>query len=364
MIRVRSHAAGNERGVALLVTMAVISVMIVTVFELNRSVFDIVEHTDALRSRIRLEQMAASGVHGAMAMLVRDKMDGPTDTLQEDWADAERVAEVMESLPFEEGSVTVAITDELGRIQVNALVRFPDNNRPNDPQMFLMERFLSSFLGEDADADAETPRAVVNSLKDWIDSGDDDAITGLTGAESDHYLSMDPPYAPRNGPVPAAAELLQVKGVTPELYYGTEGEPGIGAFITARGLLRSGGTAAFPGKVNIGTAPLPVLRALLPEGLEALAEEIDAYRSDMAADRYVNDISGASWYTEVPGFQMLTGEDLQDFQDLVTTASDMFRIESTAEARGLRTTVLAVVERVQDGESGKWTCRVLEWHTE
>lgn len=353
----------NQRGIALLVTLAVISVMIVSVFELNRNVFDIVEHTDALRSRVLLEQVAASGVHGAMALLVRDKMDSQTDTLQEDWANEERIAELLQSMPFERGKLAVGITDELSRIQVNAVVRFPEKNQPNDAQMFLLERFLSLFLGDDTEAEEERPRAIVNSVKDWIDSGDDDAITGLSGAESDHYRSLAPPYEARNGPLSVAEELLQVKGVSSELFFGSQEKPGIGAYVTAHGLLQTGGAGSFPGRINIGTAPLSTLQAMLPDGFEPLAQEIHDYRTDFSTDRYVNDISGSSWYTNVPGFQMLTGEDLQDFQSLVATASDIFRIESSASVQEQRLTIQAVVERIQDGETGKWKCRVLQWKT-
>ncbi|MCG6895313.1 MAG: hypothetical protein LJE65_17055, partial [Desulfobacteraceae bacterium] len=77
----------SERGVALLVTLAVIAVMIVAVFELHRSVTDVVERTDTRRNRLRITQMAASGVHGAMALRVKDRMETPNDSIQEMWAD-------------------------------------------------------------------------------------------------------------------------------------------------------------------------------------------------------------------------------------------------------------------------------------
>lgn len=357
------HTIRSQRGVALLVTLAAVSVMLVAAFELHRNVTDIVEHTDALRNRVRLRHMAASGVHGAMALLVKDRMETPNDSIQEMWADEQAVSELLESMPFEEGRLALRITDERARIQINALVRLPDRNAPNDAQMFFLERFLSDFMEADSDDDDASPRAVVNSIKDWIDAGDDDAISGLTGAESEYYRSLDSPYAIRNGPIPFRGELLRIKGITPELYHGTPEAPGISAYVTSHGLVSADGKPSFPGRVNIGTAELPVLQAMLPEGLEALAEQIHDHRSEKTGDRYVNDITDPSWYTRVPGFSILAGDDLKAFQDLVTTASDLFRIESTAELRGAQLVAEAVVERIQDRETGKWKCKILQWQT-
>ncbi len=48
---------------------------------------------------------------------------------------------------------------------------------------------------------------IINSLKDWLDSGDDDAITGLSGAESDYYEGLEPPYSCKNGPMDNLGEV-------------------------------------------------------------------------------------------------------------------------------------------------------------
>jgi general secretion pathway protein K len=59
--------------------------------------------------------MASSGIHAAMAMLVKDKMESNVDSLQEDWANSEKINEILQSFPFEDGKITVKISDELGR---------------------------------------------------------------------------------------------------------------------------------------------------------------------------------------------------------------------------------------------------------
>ncbi|WP_054695253.1 type II secretion system protein GspK [Desulfosarcina cetonica] len=61
-----------------------------------------------------------------MIMLINDRKANDTDTLQEDWANPEKVAEMMALMPFEDGNLDVRIVDERGKIQVNALVKFPE----------------------------------------------------------------------------------------------------------------------------------------------------------------------------------------------------------------------------------------------
>jgi hypothetical protein len=60
---------------------------------------------------------------------------------------------------------------------------------------------------------------VADSILDWIDSDEEPRDYG---AEADYYASLNPPYAPRNGPLLTVEELLLVRGVTPELLFGLD----------------------------------------------------------------------------------------------------------------------------------------------
>jgi general secretion pathway protein K len=62
----------------------------------------------------------------------------------------------------------------------------------------------------------ESP-VVVDSILDWRDPDDN---PHLSGAESDYYLALTPPYFAKNGPIDDLSELLLVQGVTPALYWG------------------------------------------------------------------------------------------------------------------------------------------------
>ncbi len=51
--------------------------------------------------------------------------------------------------------------------------------------------------------------------------GDSDAAS-IGGANADYYASLQPPYQPRNGAFQTIRELLMVRGVTPELLFGSD----------------------------------------------------------------------------------------------------------------------------------------------
>ena len=178
---------GNNRGIALLVTLTVITVLIVATLEMNRKMRSMVHSVSTTRNRITLSQMASSGIHVAKAMLVKDKNSSDSDSLQEDWADPEKISEVLLGIPFEDGSIILTISDELGKIQINSLVEFPEGRHFNESQMNMWHRSLSLLISQDESLEDAEPGTIISSAKDWLDSGDDEAITGLNGAESDYY---------------------------------------------------------------------------------------------------------------------------------------------------------------------------------
>jgi len=350
----------NERGIVLLITLAVITVLVASVLALNRKMRSVVGSSAAARDRIIVSSMATSGIHAAMAMLVKDKSDSETDSLQEDWAGAEKIAELLTDLPFEEGKITFTITDEMGKIQVNALVAFPQGREFNEPQRQLWERFLEPFFSQNDVLGSESdPAQVINSLKDWLDSGDDDAITGISGAESDHYQTLEPPYSCRNGPIHHLNELLLVQGITDQLFFGNEAAPGISAYLTVNGAVEAENNSfTYGGKININTADMPVIAALLPPEKAELAEAIYNYRQETSDAASLHDLSKQTWYKNVPGCS-----DIDIDADLITTSSDLFSIRCTAVRRMMALTTTTVVMREKSKETGKWICKVLRWET-
>jgi general secretion pathway protein K len=349
----------NNRGIALLITVSVTTILVAAALEYNRRARLTLISTAGMRDSITVSHMASSGIHVAMAMLIKDKNESTTDTILEDWADSAKIDEILTETPFDEGTLSVKISDELGKIQINALVTFPDSRNFNNFQLNLWERFLNYFGDEEQMQEDSEPLAIINSVKDWLDSGDDDATTGLSGAESDYYQGLDPPYASRNGPILDLDELLLVKGITPELFFGSQEMPGISQFLTVHGLAPSAGTSFnYPGRINLTTAELPVLVALFPVESEEIVSAMYEYRQAALENKETHDFSNPAWYKEIPGFSDVTIN-----PELITTSSDLFRIESQAGFNDTKMTTTAVVQRTRDAKSGKWYCKVLSWET-
>jgi len=350
----------NSQGIALLVTLSVISILIAASLEMNKKMRSAVFSAATTRDRITLLHMASSGVNLAAAILVKDKKDSITDSLQEDWADSEKISEILADFPFDDGSITLTIKDELGKIQLNSLVQFPEGRSFNESQRVMWERFLSILIYKNEAFEDMEPMTIIDSIKDWLDSGDDDAITGLNGAESDYYQGLDPPYPCKNGPFTHVGELILVRGVTPELFQRAGGEQGLSNYITVFGMTKSSNNSfTYEGKININTADLPTLVAMLPSGNEDLAQAIYEYRMEASDSVYIHDLSSPTWYKNVPG----VGDTKID-PNLITTSSDFFRIESSAKLKELKLKVTAVVKRESNAKTGKWECNILRWEIE
>ena len=243
----------NNRGIAILITLTIITIIITASLELHRKMRFAAVSTATARDHITLTHMASSGINAAMAMLVKDKNESTIDSIQEDWANSEKINELLKDIPFENGKTTLTISDELARIQVNALVKYPEGRDFNESQRIMWDRLLRLLFSQDESLKEIEPTSVINSVKDWLDFGDDDAITGLNGAESEYYQDLDPPYSCRNGPIDHLGELVLIKGITRDLYQSVGEMFRISRYMTIYGITSAGkNTFTYKGKINIG----------------------------------------------------------------------------------------------------------------
>ncbi len=137
------------------------------------------------------------------------------------------------------------------------------------------------------------------------------------------------------------------------------GVEGISRYLSAFGSTHAAPGHAYDGRININTAEVPVLAALLPETHAHLAAAIADYRGEMEGGTFRRSLLQPDWYRDVPGAGSLTIA-----PELITVSSDEFRIEAAAVLDGRRSRAAAVVRREQDPESGRWTCKVLQWEEE
>ncbi len=355
--RVGQLQYNNNRGIAILLTLTIITIIIAASLELHRKMRFAAISTAATRDHITLTHMASSGINAAMAMLIKDKNESNIDSVQEDWANSEKINDLLKDILFDDGKISLTISDELAKIQVNALVKYPEGRNFNESQRIMWDRLLRLLISQDESLEEIEPTSIINSVKDWMDFGDDDAITGLNGAESEYYQDLDPPYSCKNGPIDFLGELVLIKDITRDLYQSIGEMYGISRYMTIYGITREGDNGyTYEGRININTAELPVLIALLPSENEDFAMSIFNYRQEITDSKYINDISDPTWYKNAPGCS-----DIQIDPELITVSSDLFRVESTATLNEIESMITAVIHREKDKKTSKWICRVLNW---
>jgi general secretion pathway protein K len=303
----------DNKGVALILTITLIGLMVVMILEFGKSIRTSLYETTNFSDGIRLEAIAKSGFNCALAVLYTD--DTSMDTLQDDWATLGQYSSTSTSMFDNDGNFQTEIADLSGRIQINRLIITTGENKGDydQKQKDMMNRLLSN---PPFSMNQEKINEILDSIKDWLDEDSDQEING---AENSNYMSLDHPYSCRNGLLASIDELVLVKGITPELLYGTDETPGLANYLTA---------VPGDGRININTASREVLAAL-SEDLESGSEMVDEmieYRND---EKNLDNLKKTDWYKTAT--TTTTGEDIID-KNLITIKSSYFEIRS----RGMR----------------------------
>jgi general secretion pathway protein K len=320
-------------GFALLLTILIISLIVTLTLQFNTSMRSELYAAANMRDNTRLNAIARSGFHYALAVLYEDALEAAFDSLLEAWANPLALSANSDAM-FEEGRFEVQIVDHSGRIQINKLVHLEGQERGkyNKGQRDLLRRFLAS---EQFDLEPEEVDNLIDAIKDWIDA--DNEVTKF-GAESSYYQTLERPYSCKNAPLEFPEELLLIRGITRELFYGTKGKPGIATYLSTQG----------EGRININTANPLVLRSLSEHLDQEMVEGIIAYRENEK-----NDLSERGWYKKVRGMSSEVSID-----DLITTSSTHFEISS----EGLKDTMSKKVRGLVERKEG--ALRILSWRWE
>jgi hypothetical protein len=85
---------------------------------------------------------------------------------------------------------------------------------PRAPQRDVLQKALS-IVGV---TDAGLASTIEDSILDWCNP---DNNAGFSGAKSDYYTHLYPPYYCKGGPIDDLSELLLIKGISPEIYWGS-----------------------------------------------------------------------------------------------------------------------------------------------
>lgn len=232
------------------------------------------------------------------------------------------------------GRITVEIVDAERKLNIN---------RMNDPRRMQLILEQMGVLGTDADA-------LINAIADWRDP-DTNPRAG-SGAEDDFYLGMDPPYYAKNAAIDDISELLKIRGVTPELYWGGRfrgqgspaGEPL--APIPAHGLVDLFCAVSGEG-VNINTASREVLQVIMG-GDPFMAEQIVSQRAGLDGVEGTGDDMP---FPTPPNLGQLTAGGAGAAPGAgagLTVLSSVFEIRVTAEMGGVRKRYFALFRQGGD----------------
>src|SRR5688572_22573769 len=275
----------GQKGIALIIVMIVIIVLAVLAggFAYSMKVETRLARNSSFDSD--MENLGRSAVERAryiLAQHLRIPGEGAYTSLNQFWASGiPSTNELLMDMYLE--------NDELPRGRT--VIQIIDMERKFNLSAIRDERF-SPILQRALESMAVDPAQVtdiVDSYMDWVDPDDNKRIHG---AESDFYVNLNPaaPYVAKNGLVDDISELLLIRGMTPEIFFGAGragSMPGFGAAPksapigqpgavggSAVGLVDLFTTVSAAGMaVNVNTASAEVLQ-LLP-GMDAtLAQSI------------------------------------------------------------------------------------------
>ena len=324
----------NNRGVALLLTVLVISLILVATLQFNTDMRSDLSAAANLRDSVRLGYTARSVFNLARAVLSLDARESDFDSEHETWAELPALTDYATFL-FDGDKVKLEIADQSARIQINALL-YAEAEETRRKQRELLMRLLQS---EEFGLDEESAGQIIEAILDWLD--EDDEVTGFGGAENSYYHSLETPYSCKNGPFEFIEELLFVRGVTRELFYGNEGRTGLKEYLTVYGT---------DGKININTAAPLVLMALSDQIDAETADNLIAYRGNED-----NDLSDMNWYKSVPAFP----GDVEIDAELITISSAYFELQAEAFLGAMTRKITGVIERRADKSSA-----IVSWKSE
>jgi len=271
----------NSDGIALIMVMCAIFVLSALAAGFVLSMKVETRLAQNAYSEQQLLWLGRSGVELARYVLMQHPQGEPFDSLNQKWAGGSgSLAEsnsVLSSLsldnyPVGDGTVSIKIIDLERKVNINTA----------NSQMILQALTLMGV-------DANDISVVSDSILDWINPAGPPRVAG---AESDYYQGLAVPYYAKNAPIDDLSELLLVKGVTPEIYWGsnaTNHTPSV--FQHKLGLgTAPGQTPDYPfglveiftpfssGKINVNTADVNVLQ-MIPGVDAAMADAIVKQRA-------------------------------------------------------------------------------------
>jgi general secretion pathway protein K len=351
-MRIRLHSAPDA--IALVIVMIVIFVLAILAGTFATSMKVEMHLARSANYETELEWLGRAGVERAKYFIVEQMRipgQGSYNSLNQRWAGGpggtnDLFAEIPRQEELGNGRFSVTIEDQERKLNVNLLDR--------DPQMLQIFQQALDLIG----VEPASYSVITDSLLDWLDP---DGPRQLSGAESDYYLSLEPPYRAKNGPLDHISELLLVRGVTPAMYWGSAlhqhtysaFQPPPTGFAADEEPIYNVGlvdifTAISNGKINVNTAPVTTLQ-LIPGADEVFVSFILERRRGLdQEDGTEDDVPFTSLgQLAIPGANPALANQLMRYCDVL---SHTFEVYVDAEVKGVKRRYTALLRRVANND--------------
>ena len=356
----------DEKGFILITILLVIAVLFPLILAFNAKVQLNLTQAENFRNSVQALRFALSGVEGAKGILKAD--DASYDAKTDKWAAP------FPSLALGDGILNVVIVDEDGKIPINNLLVAVKGNQAaagqNAAGGATPAATTTPAAGGATPAATTTPAAggatpaatttpaagnaagtatgnavtyqvdkdldtrlrslisqlggkpeIVDALIDWLDPDND--TTGSDGAEDDYYKQQG--YRCKNGPLDSLDELLLVRGFDNEL-------------LTDKNLKSYLTIAPTDGKVNLNTAPIQVLYAVLGTQTSNLAQPMSQSTiQDLVRYRDEHDLKNVTDMTSA----------VKISQDQASAVTPLVKVNSAFFTVNSRYTIGNVVKNVE-----------------
>ena len=240
--------AAGERGVALIVVLWIFIFLFVVAFEFSTSAREEASAAHRFNDETEGYYLAVAGFERGLYDFLNQqarRRDGPSTRRKKTTYSTASGASILSA----RGVFRVRLVDEGGKININ---------RVSEETL----RRIFTNLGIDG-ARRDT---LVDAIMDWRD---EDELHRANGAENDYYASLAPAYTAKNGPLDSVDDLLWIKGMTRELFFGHAESASRRTRSAARIALRDIFTVDSPiDRVNLRTASAEVIHALTGIPLE------------------------------------------------------------------------------------------------
>lgn len=194
----------NRSGAALVMVLWVLTLLTVVSAEFCRTIRTETNISRNFRDSTQAYYAAVAGLNMSIYHIVQNaafpKPPQEKNTDEENGPDPWRINTDNPRIDFGSVRFSVRIDNESGKININ-----------------LADEGLLRLLFDGFDISDEEKSIIIDSILDWRDA---DQLHRLNGAESDYYQSLEEPYACKDGDFETVEELLKVRGITPEIFFG------------------------------------------------------------------------------------------------------------------------------------------------